>query len=220
MNIKSQLTKELLTELYITQKKSLREIGNEINKSITQVSRYLHRFGIQARPFTTKGIFGKKMSPESTEKKRIWMIQNNPFRGKKHTQESKDKQSLKMKGRKLTPEHRAKVIKNLIFGDVKGCNSHSWKGGISPINARLRNTKEYKAWNKTVKERDKWTCVLCGFYSKSNHADHIKPFSKFPELRFSVDNGRTLCANCHRKTETFGGRTKQELIQNQICHEI
>lgn len=36
------------------------------------------------------------------------------------------------------------------------------------------------------------------------HADNIKPFALYPELRFEVTNGRTLCIPCHKKTGTYG----------------
>ena len=59
----------------------------------------------------------------------------------------------------------------------------------------------------SVFRRDNFTCVLCN-KSKSGQleADHIKPWCDFPELRFDIDNGRTLCRDCHKTTDTYGGR--------------
>ena len=98
------------------------------------------------------------------------------------------------------------------MGDLKGEKSHAWKGGISSISARIRASKPFREWRKNVLERDDYICAFCKKRDKCNHADHIAPFALFPELRFSLDNGRTLCANCHRKTDTWGGRTKKKII--------
>lgn len=68
---------------------------------------------------------------------------------------------------------------------------------------RLRKSKEYKAWRNSVFKRDGCSCTKCGTETELN-AHHIKPFSLYPELRFCLDNGLTLCKNCHielHKTE-------------------
>jgi len=58
-----------------------------------------------------------------------------------------------------------------------------------------RKTKEYRMWKVAVVKRDK-VCQCCG--SKQNrHAHHIKHATYSPELRFDVDNGITLCKDCH-----------------------
>ena len=87
-----------------------------------------------------------------------------------------------------------------------GENNPAWKGGITPINTVIRNSLEYENWRKQVFERDLYTCQKCGQIGEYLHADHIKPFALYPELRFELNNGRTLCIDCHRKTETYGGR--------------
>ena len=53
-------------------------------------------------------------------------------------------------------------------------------------------------------ERDDYTCQMCGDKRGGNlQVDHVIPQSLFPELRFDFGNARTLCKNCHKRTETF-----------------
>ena len=61
---------------------------------------------------------------------------------------------------------------------------------------------EYANWRKDVLERDKFTCKECS--SKvSVVAHHIKPWTDFPENRFDVNNGKTLCQECHKKEHPY-----------------
>ncbi len=87
-----------------------------------------------------------------------------------------------------------------------GSNHYNWQGGITPINLKIRRSLDYRIWRLEVFKRDNYTCQFCGTRGGDLHADHIKPFAYFPKLRFELSNGRTLCVNCHRGTETYGGR--------------
>lgn len=92
------------------------------------------------------------------------------------------------------------------FIQVKGDKNCNWKGGITPEKNKIRASLEYKNWRFTVFKRDDFTCQFCGEKEKVSgklEADHIKPFYLYPELRLSVDNGRTLCKECHKKTDTY-----------------
>lgn len=120
-----------------------------------------------------------KLKISETNKKKG--IRPPSFLGAKHSEESK----LKMREARLGSKHPL------------------WKGGVTPTNNLIRKSARYKAWRKSVFERDNYTCVECGT-GGSIQADHIKRFSEYPELRFSLENGRTLCIPCHKKTETYG----------------
>jgi hypothetical protein len=91
-------------------------------------------------------------------------------------------------------------------------NNWNWKGGITPENQRIRHTPEYILWRKSVFERDNFTCQLCGKKGQIIHADHIKSFSNYPELRLNIDNGRTLCVECHKKTPNYMGKARWETL--------
>lgn len=80
----------------------------------------------------------------------------------------------------------------------KGDKSHFWKGGISKENEICRKISEYREWRSSVFKRDNFTCQICESVGGKLNAHHIKEFSKHKELRFAIDNGITLCEECHK----------------------
>ena len=90
---------------------------------------------------------------------------------------------------------------------LKGELSPVWKGGKDRRHLIMAQ-KEYRLWRVAVFERDNYTCIWCNQKGGRLNADHIKPFSKYPELRFAIDNGRTLSEECHKTTDTYGGKSK------------
>lgn len=137
--------------------------------------------------------------------------------GRKHSEETKKKISDKNKGKIFSVETREKLSIS-HKGLMSGAKHPNWKGGLTPLNQRIKNSPEYKLWREAVFIRDNYICVWCGITSGKGvkvvlNADHIKPFALFPELRFSIDNGRTLCVSCHKTTDTYAGR-----IRTYVCN--
>ena len=60
--------------------------------------------------------------------------------------------------------------------------------------AKLRTLKE---WSAAVKARD-GKCMCCGA-TTALVAHHVKPKSQYPELKFDLNNGQTLCVDCHKE---------------------
>jgi len=113
--------------------------------------------------------------------------------------------ALKQKrGNYCSLECRNKAYLGMPNPKTAGANNAFWKGGVTPLYKKIRKSTEYKLWRTAVFTRDNFTCIWCGERGGVLHADHIKPFAHYPELRFAIDNGRTLCINCHKKTETYG----------------
>ena len=139
-----------------------------------------------------------------SEKAQLRVGNQNPFFGRKHTKETKATLSKANQNR---------------FRGPKGSN---WKGGLTPLYLQIRNCSKMEAWRKDIFVRDNFTCVLCSKRGGKLNADHINPFARIlhgakvttleeaetlPEL-WDLANGRTLCVPCHRKTDTFAGRTR------------
>lgn len=128
----------------------------------------------------------------------------NPFYGKRHTDEMKAHLGIAfskaMKGR--MPKN-IDLVKELAKpmrykkGQFAKEKHPNWKGGITPVNHLLRTSGEYKEWRASVFVRDNYTCTKCKKRGGDLIADHIRAWYKYPELRFDVSNGRTLCEVCN-----------------------
>ena len=96
-------------------------------------------------------------------------------------------------------------------------NNPAWKGGIVSLTKIIRHCFKYRQWHSDIFFRDDFTCVLCGQRGGALEVDHYpKMFSvifhenKIKSLEdaescedfWNINNGRTLCKGCHRKTYT------------------
>ena len=84
-------------------------------------------------------------------------------------------------------------------------NHPRWIKDRSQLKSEVRSLRysfKMKEWRESVFARDDYTCLKCNNRSSKGNpvtlnAHHIKKFSDFPDLRFEIGNGATLCVPCH-----------------------
>lgn len=79
----------------------------------------------------------------------------------------------------------------------RGINIKDFKGFSRNELGMIRMSTEYKEWRKSVLKRDKYTCQCCGKHGGDLQAHHIHNFAEHKDKRFDLDNGLTMCVNCH-----------------------
>lgn len=88
-------------------------------------------------------------------------------------------------------------------GYISKAENEMWRISDWYTNNTLSESSErlsynYQRWRKDVLKRDDYKCRICGA-SQNLHVHHIKPFNKFKDKRTSIDNGVTLCRECHKR---------------------
>jgi len=138
---------------------------------------------------------GHKQSEETKKKISKTMKGKMPkfvptHKGYKHLEETKEKLRQINLGKKHTKETKEKMSKSR---SKEKC--HFWKGGISFEPYSLDWTKTLK---RSIRERDKYTCRLCGKQQSDRAFDvhHID----YNKQNCNPINLITLCHRCHMKT--------------------
>ena len=178
----SEETKRKISESNKIKHKGIKHSEETKQKIRENIKRYFDKHP-EARRKLSEAHKGKRQSEET--KKKISEIAKKKGFGKW------------MKGRHLTIKVRKKMSE--AQKRKKGKNGNNWKGEVLSENERIRRSIEFRLWREAVFARDNWTCQKCGKRKGDHNAHHILNFAEYPELRFALDNGITLCKECHRE---------------------
>lgn len=101
------------------------------------------------------------------------------------------------KGTTMSAESRIKMSK-AKQGMFLGSSNPNWKGAEVSDDVRERRSYDAKQWRLACRERDGNKCSLCNSTERL-HVHHILSFKDYPERRWDINNGQTVCASCHEK---------------------
>lgn len=72
---------------------------------------------------------------------------------------------------------------------------------------------EIRKWREKIYLRDDYTCQICNERGNKLNAHHLNSWDYYEKERFAIDNGITLCEDCHRgfhKKYGYGHNTKKQ----------
>lgn len=183
------VTREWLIEHYIDKQMDCTQIAAIVNRDSKSVWNWLKDLGIPTRP---RGHDWK------TKLKSVGCGEANPFYGKRHTEECKQRMRDIAIASGRVPYDPA--VGSYMKGR-KGADTPSWKGGITPERQSFYTSPEWKRASRNVIKRDNRTCQHCGKVKERGSREpfdihHIVGFA-CAELRAVESNLVYLCEKCH-----------------------
>jgi hypothetical protein len=126
-------------------------------------------------------------------------------KGKTMPTNMKEIMKIKMKGKHNSP--RTQFKKGMIpwnkggkMPQITGENNYLWREDREQINLGKKRwcSKECAEWRQQIFTRDNFKCKINNKDCKGRlEAHHILPWVNYPELRFDINNGITLCHAHH-----------------------
>ena len=168
-----------------------------INEKI--VATNLERYGVE-NPFASKEIMNKTKETNLKKYGAEWYMQTN---------EAKERYRKTCLERYGVPNYS---YTEDFIKMMSGENSPVWKGDNVKIpRERYRECADYRNWREAVFNRDCYTCQCCGARNGDGkyiylEAHHINNWASCKDKRYDVDNGITLCKDCHTSFHSIYGK--------------
>ena len=179
---------------YIDKQKTTRQISLDVygtKGNSPNIASWIKNLGIELRKGSEAAKVGwidneerRKLSSKIMKENISKMKIDRSFM---QTKEYKKKQSEIHKG-----------DKNGMFG-VTGENHHNWNPNKThEQRAKERSTGKERGWRIAIFQRDKRICRKCGVEKRKIVAHHINSYDIHEKERYDINNGVTLCEECHK----------------------
>lgn len=169
---------EIIADLYMNQHKSSVEIGQILQTSHRSVLNHLKQMGIERRNLSESQFAknSKNIPIEFNDSDKMYDLYVTQHYTKEQLGEMFDvaPHVIDRILRKL--EIHVRGASEAKIGVQSGSSHHNWKGGVSTLETRCRQFYQDNISPK-IRERDNYTCQLCGCHSNL-HTHHIIPFSE------------------------------------------
>lgn len=216
------ISKEVLINLYTEKSLGSVRIARILNCSSHTVIKYLNLYGMISKENSSK--YNKELDvtknwlEDQYLNKKLSSIKIAESLGvEKHTI-LRYLKKYNIKRRTISESATLRMSDPKEREKISGENHYNWQNGKTELSFAIRNSYEYKQWRLKVYKRDNWTCQFCEQYGGKMAVDHIKPFasilkehnvsnieeSKSCKELWNTDNGRVLCYECHKGTDSYG----------------
>ena len=131
----------------------------------------------------------------------------SPFKGKHHTEATKDLLTNKTKkyyADRTYEEYGGRYKKASCT--LRNIPLEDFNDFTAPEGTRIRQSAEGKAWTYDILAKSNFTCIKCKERGGQLHAHHLNAFSSFPDQRLDPNNGACLCYACHEEFHELYGK--------------
>jgi hypothetical protein len=99
---------------------------------------------------------------------------------------------------------------------VKTKNKVQLKHSVKSVENIYQSTR-WADTKKVVYSLYDFKCMKCGAKDKEMHVDHICPVSKYPAMKWSINNLQLLCKNCNMEKSNVNENDYRTLEQKDLC---
>lgn len=186
------LDKDWLYQKYIVENLSTYDIAKIVHRDAKSVYNQLRKFNIPTR----KRGENLKREADGNDNYMLRPGVENPFKGRRHTEETRKILSEKAS----CPKPYLRGNKNGMYGRI-GLLNPNCKGGNTPERQRLYGSSKWQEILREVHARANYKCQRCGLKMSTEvrfNTHHIKPWQKYPRYRLDPNNIVLLCEDCHK----------------------